>query len=273
MEEDRRDQRSWQENLRQDIHDTVHNGIHARVRYGRPGRGVSHLIVGLFIVAVGLGLLLDNLGIYPVGSLWRYWPVILIVLGISKVTESPYAAGKIWGGLIFIVGCGFLADNLHLIPGFHFGWEVIWPMLIIYFGASLLLRGMGSGAGSCGWNPMAAGRETRPDFNYVAMFGGGKRRIESKEFRGGSAVAIFGGYNLDLRDAGMAGESAIVDVNALFGGIDIRVPDTWQVEVRASAIFGGVDDKTVPPRTTPGVAPPKLIITGFAAFGGIVVKS
>ena len=45
------------------------------------------------------------------------------------------------------------------------------------------------------------------------------------------------------------------------------------VEVRASAVFGGVDDKTAPPRTTPGVTPPKLIITGFAAFGGIVVKS
>jgi len=273
MEEDRRDQKSWQENLRQDIHDRVHDEIRDRVRYGRPGRGFSHLVVGLFIVAVGLGLLLDNLGIYPIGDLWRYWPVILIILGISKVTESPYAAGKIWGGLVFIVGCGFLANNLHLIPNFHFGWELIWPLIIIYFGASLLLRGLGPGASWGHWSSNAGGREMRPDFNYVAMFGGGKRRIESKEFRGGSAVAIFGGYNLDLRDAGMAGETATVDVNALFGGIDIRVPDTWQVEVRASAIFGGVDDKTVPPRTTSGVTPPKLIITGFAAFGGIVVKS
>ena len=123
------------------------------------------------------------------------------------------------------------------------------------------------------WNPNSGGRDSNSDFNYTAIFGGGKRRIESKEFRGGSAVAVFGGYNIDLRDAGMAGESATIDVNALFGGMDIRVPDTWKVEVRASAIFGGVDDKTVPPRTTAGVKPPLLIVTGFAAFGGIVVKS
>jgi len=275
MEEDRRDPRSWQENLRQDIHDRVHDEIRCRVRYGRPGRGLSHLVIGLFIVVVGIALLLRTMD-FPIPDLWEYWPVILIVLGLAKVSDSPYAAGKLWGGMVFLVGCGFLANNLHLLPGFHFGWELIWPLIIIYFGASMLLRGIGPGAGWGHWghwSSNASGGDTRPDFNYVAMFGGGKRRIESKEFRGGSAVAIFGGYNIDLRDAAMAGESAMIDVNALFGGIDIRVPDTWLVEVRASAIFGGVDDKTAPPRTTPGVPPPKLIITGFAAFGGIVVKS
>jgi len=274
MEEDRRDKRSWEENLRRETHDRIHDRMDDRLRRRGYNRGLSHLVVGLFVVVVGVGLLLDNLGIYPIGDVWRYWPVIFILIGASKALESPYANGKILGGLMFLIGCGILADNLHLIPGLHFGWEVVWPLLIIYFGASLLLKGVG--AGSCGWpnwNPNVNRSDAAPDFNYVAMFGGGKRRIESKEFRGGSAVAIFGGYNIDLRDAGIAGESATVDVNALFGGIDIRVPDTWQVEVRASAIFGGVDDKTAPPRTTPGVTPPKLIITGFAAFGGIVVKS
>jgi len=270
MEEDRRDPKQWKENIRQEIHDRIDE----RFAHRRANRGLSHLAIGLFVVAIGVGLLLDNLGIYPIGDIWRYWPVIFIIMGIAKVTEAPFAGGKILGGMLFLIGCGILADNLRLIPGFHFGWEVIWPLLIIYFGATLLLKGFGPYPRWASWNPnLGGGRDTNSDFNYVAMFGGGKRHIESKEFRGGSAVAIFGGYNIDLRDAGMAGESAIVDVNALFGGIDIRVPDTWRVEVRASAVFGGVDDKTAPPRTTPGVNPPKLIITGFAAFGGIVVKS
>jgi hypothetical protein len=266
MEEDRRDPKRWEESLREDIHSRIDERMRRRHNTGLP-----HLVVGLAIVAVGLALLLDNMGIYSIGSIWRYWPLILIVLGLSKVMDSPVGGGKMWGGFIFLIGCGFLADSLNLI---RFSFNVIWPLLIIYFGASMLWRSLAPGAGWCSWNPTnSGGRDPNADFNYTAIFGGGKRRIESKEFRGGSAVAIFGGYNIDLRDAGMAGESATIDVNALFGGIDIRVPETWQVEVRANAVFGGVDDKTVPPRTTAGVKPPRLIITGFAAFGGIVVKS
>ena len=265
MEEDRRDKKPWEESLREDIH----NSIHERMR-GRRNPGLSHLILGLAIVAIGLGLLLDNMGIYPIGDLWRYWPVILIILGISKVMDSPVGGGKLWGGFLFLLGCGFLADNLHL---FHFSFNLFWPLLIIYFGAMMLWRSLAPASGWSCSSTNAGGRDPNSDFNYTAIFGGGKRRIESKTFRGGSAVAIFGGYNIDLRDAGIAGESATIDVNALFGGIDIRVPETWQVEVRANAIFGGVEDKTAPPRTTAGEKPPRLIVTGFAAFGGIVVKS
>jgi hypothetical protein len=268
MEEDRRDNRRWEDSLKQSIHDRIDEGMRRR----RSGPGLSHLIIGVAIVAIGVALLLDNMGLYHMYNVWQYWPVILIAMGLGKVMDSSAGSGKLWGGFMVLIGCGFLADNLHL---FHFGFDLIWPLLIIYFGGLMLWRGL-SPAGSCGWpswSPNTGGRDPNADFNYTAIFGGGKRRVESKEFRGGSAVAVFGGYNIDLRDAGMAGESATVDVNALFGGIDIRVPDTWKVEVRASAIFGGVEDKTVPPRTTAGVTPPRLIITGFAAFGGIVVKS
>jgi predicted membrane protein len=259
MEEDRRDKKEWR---------AVESLPGAYFR--RHHSGLSHLIVGLAIVAVGVGLLLDNMGIYSIGSIWQYWPVILIALGLSKVMDSPVGGAKLWGGFLFLIGCGFLADNLHLI---HFSFAIIWPLLIIYFGAMILWKNLAPGTGWACWNPDTGGRDANSDFNYTAIFGGGKRRIESKTFRGGSAVAIFGGYNIDLRDAGMAAESATIDVNALFGGIDIRVPDTWLVEMRATAIFGGSEDKTVPPRITEGQKPPRLIVTGFAAFGGIVVKS
>jgi predicted membrane protein len=266
MEEDRRDNRRWEESLR----DEIHNRIDERWRR-RHNPGLSHLILGLAIVAIGVGLLLDNMGIYQIGNIWRYWPVILIAMGLSKIMDSPVSGGKLWGGFLFLIGCGFLADNLNLI---HFSFNVIWPLLIIYFGGMMLWRGLAPAGGrSSSWNPNTGGSDPNSDFNYTAIFGGGKRRIESKTFHGGSAVAIFGGYNIDLRDAGMAGETANIDVNALFGGIDIRVPETWLVEVRANAIFGGVEDKTAPPRITEGQKPPRLIVTGFAAFGGIVVKS
>ena len=59
----------------------------------------------------------------------------------------------------------------------------------------------------------------------------------------------------------------------MFGGIEIRVPRNWRIEKAGAAVFGGFDDKTVPPRPEPGFDPPILVIKGAAVFGGIVIKN
>jgi len=107
------------------------------------------------------------------------------------------------------------------------------------------------------------------------VFGGAERRVESQNFEGGKVEAVFGGMELDLSGAAITSPDrrAILEVNAVFGGIEIRVPRTWRVEKKGSAVFGGFDDKTFPPRPEPGVEPPTLVIRGAAVFGGIEVKN
>ena len=61
--------------------------------------------------------------------------------------------------------------------------------------------------------------------------------------------------------------------NALFGGVDIRVPDTWRVVLKGMGVFGAFEDKTVPPKTDPNVKTPELVITGAALFGGVKVDN
>jgi hypothetical protein len=104
-----------------------------------------------------------------------------------------------------------------------------------------------------------------------AIFGGGKRRVQTQDFRGGQANAMFGGFEIDLRDAQMAGDSAAIDVFCFCGGGEIRVPESWNVSLKAVAIFGGQDDKTRPP--APGVPHKELLVTGFILFGGLGVKN
>ena len=105
-----------------------------------------------------------------------------------------------------------------------------------------------------------------------AIFSGGKRKVVSPDFKGGEVSCIFGGFDIDLRRAGMAGDSAVLVVNAVFGGCDIKVPESWDVVMEISAIFGGCDDKTLhPDPSLPGVK--RLILRGSAVFGGIDVKN
>ena len=49
----------------------------------------------------------------------------------------------------------------------------------------------------------------------------------------------FGGFELDLRQADIEGAEAVIEVNALFGGGEIKVPETWHVVVSGMGIFGG----------------------------------
>ena len=70
---------------------------------------------------------------------------------------------------------------------------------------------------------------------------------------------------------------AIFDsVNAIFGGAEIRVPDTWRVEFRGQTLFGGYSDttrQTVSGDPNASSVRKTLIITGTTLFGGVEVKN
>ncbi len=111
--------------------------------------------------------------------------------------------------------------------------------------------------------------------NEYALFGGVERRVNINNLRGGSISAIFGGVELDFRSADIEGEEATVFVEAMFGGVEIIVPDRWDVTFQIQSIFAGYTDERNPAAPDPlnTTAKKNLILRGRAIFGGIVVKS
>jgi hypothetical protein len=93
----------------------------------------------------------------------------------------------------------------------------------------------------------------------------------SQAFRGGSVLAWYGGATVDLRGATLDPSGATLTVRAVFGGLRLVVPETWRVEKRLTAVFGGVGDV----RDSDDVATdgPTLVLDGFALFGGIGIVS
>ncbi len=43
---------------------------------------------GLILIVIGILFLLDNLG-YSIGSIGKWWPVILVLIGIRLIFRSP----------------------------------------------------------------------------------------------------------------------------------------------------------------------------------------
>jgi hypothetical protein len=103
----------------------------------------------------------------------------------------------------------------------------------------------------------------------IAIFGGAELESRASAFRGGSMLAWFGGVEADLRHATLAPD-ALLTVTALFGGVEIELPEGWRVE-RSTRVFGGGVQIDVPEPDDP--AAPTLSVEGFAAFGGIEIKA
>jgi hypothetical protein len=269
----------YNDQLKSDITNRIHDRWDDRMkrrmeRRQRYGSGAGGMVVGALIVAIGLLILLDNMGIFRVHDVWHYWPVLLIVFGVSKILEARAAAGYVWGGVLTLAGALLLLDNLDIVViDFNF----VWPLLLIAFGLSMLLRSidrkrhmaMGGTAGTATMGPVDASSSC----NAFAVFGGSKRRIDTPDFRGGEAVAVFGGVEFDLRSAGMTVDQAVIDVNVVCGGLEVRIPENWTIINRAMTIFGGVEDKTIQSNRDPNVKSPQLLITGSVVFGGISLRN
>ena len=104
----------------------------------------------------------------------------------------------------------------------------------------------------------------------AAVFGGVDRHISEADFHSAQCTAVFGGCKIDLSDAQIQGREAVLDTYAIFGGVEIRVPEDWEVVNRNLAIFGGVSDQRR--RPTKGPYAKTLILEGAAIFGGVTVK-
>lgn len=220
------------------------------------------LVLGVAIIVVGLVLTLDNLGLIEAHTILKLWPLILVAMGVAKIRQEGSGGGM--GGWFLVLGGAFLL--LFTFARGHLA-DALAPMLVVAVGILIVVKALKQSRGV----PPELARSD--DFlQGTAIFGGFKRRVASPSFRGGELTAIFGGFEVDLRQAVVESGQARIDVFVLFGGGEIRVPEGWDIANRATAIAGALNDSTHH-GPNPPEGRPRLVITGLILFGGTEVKS
>lgn len=222
------------------------------------------LIVGLTIVVLGFAFLLDQMGRFDADLLVRFWPLALVLIGLTSFFQAREGGGQFVGVAVALVGLWFLAHNLGWVRNSPFILlQYFWPAVLLVVGASMVWRSLR------GPRPTTEGTRSSDRLNGFAMLSGFNTVVTSQAFVGGQANAIMGGCEIDLRHAKMAGEEAVIEIFALWGGIEIRVPETWQVVCQVTPILGGFESKAA----APAAGAPRLVLTGNAIMGGVEVDN
>jgi hypothetical protein len=117
---------------------------------------------------------------------------------------------------------------------------------------------------------------TAPEKSYhggpiVAIFGGAVRKGRWRVPPSSTVVTVFGGADIDLRDAILPGREVIIRAVSVFGGMSITVPPEMRVVDSGVAIFGG-RDVSGETHESEGPSAPLLRIQGACVFGGISVR-
>jgi hypothetical protein len=104
-----------------------------------------------------------------------------------------------------------------------------------------------------------------------ALFGGATRKGAWHVPENSKAVIIFGGADIDLREAVLPAREITITAVCVFGGIDITVPPEMRVVDSGIAVFGGRDAPGDSPESARADAP-VLHLKGACFFGGIGVE-
>ncbi|QUH25395.1 LiaF transmembrane domain-containing protein [Serpentinicella alkaliphila] len=216
-------------------------------------------LFGLILVALGIILMLDKVGMYAVNFAYiisNYWPMAIVLIGIFNLFDNSHS--KL--GSLITVTIGVLLQ-LKILGYFNiFNYLYLWPVILILLGIHVIFS-----------KSDGKYKDTRDKIDSVALFSGCNTRNFSQNFKGGSVVAIFGAADIDLRDAqAIAGKEMSLDVFTLFGGVDLIVPKEWNVTVKGLPLFGGWSNKTI---VSKNIESPLLKISCFVAFGGMDIKN
>ncbi len=213
------------------------------------------IILGVLVIALGTIWGLNLLEITDINLFFDgWWTLFIIVPCLLGLITDQDKVGNLIGLAIGILLLLSRQNVLGDIPV----WKLILPLLVVGVGLNILLHAI---------FPRKKPKATVGGKTHSAIFGGEDIRFGHEPFEGCTLTAIFGGIELDLRDAVIT-EDVTVDATAIFGGVDITLPDNVKVKVSATSVLGGVDNKT---RSTQEDAP-TVHITGTCVFGGIDLK-
>lgn len=211
--------------------------------FGKYVWGIAFIILGLLLLGKSFDLLEFN--IFFKG----WWTLFIIVPAtIDLFTKEE----KLNTAMFLVLGIALLCAANDLID---YG-----DVFKIFLCLGLILVGI-----KIMFNKSAKVKQPKDLPTYAGVFGSSEEKC-TKNYKGGSAVAIFGGVDLDLSEVVLK-EDIRLETLCLFGSITIKTNDNIEIVSSTFNVFGGTENKAKKTSKTY-----KVYVEGFCMFGGIEIK-
>ena len=222
---------------------------------------VTSIILGIVLVAAGVIFALNAFNVTDIDVFFDGWWTLFIII---PCTVGLFTEREKFGNIIgIIIGVLLLLCSQEILD-FSILWKLLVPAIIVIIGLKLIFKAVfGKKANGIIKKMKSEGKKVNRGF---AAFSGSDMKCDGEVFEGAEHCAVFGGIELDLRKAIIEKDCAIQAV-AIFGGIDILVPDNVNVKLDSNSVFGGASNETA---SIPDA--PTIYVSGTAIFGGIEIK-
>ena len=226
-------------------------------------RLTRNIILGLILVIIGVILGGNALGLFNINIFFKgWWTLFIIIPCLYDIFIGKDMRGNVIGliiGILLLLACQNVID-------FSIIWKLLLPIIIIVIGLSLMFKNTFNRE----LNEKIAklNKKNSKDEGYCATFSGQDIKLDKEVFEGTNINAIFGGITLDLRKATIK-DDVVINASAVFGGIDLLVPDNVRIKIKSSSIFGGVSNKK------DAVSDENLktiYVNASCIFGGVEIK-
>jgi len=223
----------------------------------------GNIIWGIVLIVLGLILAINSLGIADINLFFDGWWTLFIILPCGAgVITSRDKTGNLIGlciGILLLLCC-------QDIIGIDVIFKLIVPIIVIIIGIKLIINGTESKMSKEAFSKIQNGNCNTK--NGFASFSKQVLNYSGEKFEGAELNAIFGGIECDLRNA-VFEEDCAINVSAIFGGVDIFVPNYVEVKVNSTSLFGGISNKKKKNAKESIVT---LYINGTCLFGGVDIK-
>lgn len=221
---------------------------------------------GIYCIAAAIFVLAVKLNGFENTSVGMLFAGVLLLAIVIK------SAASLWfpGVLFPIAAVAIMYDEQLGITAIT-PWYVLGAALLGSIGLSMLFHKKHSYCGGTGhhhYNNATEEVVEGKDFNFDTTMGGSVKYVRSDDFRSANLKASFGGMTVYFDNATiLEGNSAVINVEASFGAVELYLPKEWNVRLETTAAFGAVDEK----HRREEAGGPVVRVTGNASFGAIEI--
>lgn len=221
----------------------------------------SRVVWGFVLVILGVVWGLNATGVANINIFFDGWWTLFIIIPCFIGLIDPKNSDKSGNAIGLLVGIVLLLASRDYIS-FDLVWKLLLPIVVVVIGLSMIFENTIKSKIS---QKIKEASKNSLD-GIVATFSEQVVNKNNEAFEGANLDSVFGSIILDLTKAKLK-EETVIKASAIFGGIDIIVPNDVEVKVKATSIFGGVSNKAL------NKDGKKVIyIDALCLFGGIDIK-